>query len=69
MELVVIASARKHGIDDRDMLHAIRNAIRVHEFEGYRMYIGPGRSGQLLEIAISDRRQVFHAMRARPKYL
>ena len=30
---VILASARKHGITDEEMLHAYRNPIRVFEFD------------------------------------
>lgn len=76
MEFIVTASARKRGINDDDMLHAVRNAIRVFEQDDDMiMHIGPARDGQLLEvgsIAASDypgMTLIVHAMPARPKYL
>jgi hypothetical protein len=30
-DLIVLPSARKHGIRDDDMLHAIRNPVRIFE--------------------------------------
>jgi len=38
-------------------------------YEGYVMVIGPSRSGDLLEVAVNVSGRVFHAMKARPKYL
>lgn len=65
----VVGSALKRGITEEDIFHAIRWAIRAHELDGYTMFIGPGRSGQLLEVGLNRRDQVFHAMPARPKFL
>ena len=37
----IIASARKHGVSDEDMLHAYANPIRVFDLdEGFTMIIG-----------------------------
>jgi hypothetical protein len=33
MDPVILASARKHGVADDDMLHAHRNPIRAFEFD------------------------------------
>jgi hypothetical protein len=48
---VVLASARKHGIQDDDMLHAYRHPVRVFEVRDLVMLIGGDRSGRLLEAA------------------
>ena len=50
MDPVVVASARKHGIAESDMLHAYRNPIRVFDLDELTMLIGPDESGRLLEI-------------------
>ncbi|HMH92566.1 MAG TPA: hypothetical protein VK586_15950 [Streptosporangiaceae bacterium] len=43
--------ARKHGISDEDIWHAIRNMMRtVSESDDLIMVIGPARSGMPLEI-------------------
>jgi hypothetical protein len=74
-EPVIARSARRHGVDDRDMLHAYRNAIDAWVLdEGLVMLVGPSRSGSsLLEIGLvraDDRTPVIvHAMEARPKFL
>jgi hypothetical protein len=65
--------ARKHGVDDEDVRHAIRNMIRtVSESDDLIMVIGPDRRGKPLEIGIlgpaSDDPVVIHAMRLRPKF-
>lgn len=63
------ASARKHGVSDESMLHALRNPVAIHRMDGYRMFIGPGTDGALLEVAVADQDAIFHAMTARLKYL
>lgn len=39
-----MASARKHGITDYDMLHAYRNPTRVFDLDGLTMLIGSDRA-------------------------
>lgn len=66
-------AARRHGVDDEDMLHAARNAIRSRlQEDGLEMLVGARRAGQPLEIGIAvhgDRITIVHAMPARPKFL
>ena len=50
MDPVILASARKHGVTDDDMLHAYRNPIRVFEFDELTMLIGADPSGRLRAI-------------------
>lgn len=69
---MILASARRHGIDDEDMLHAYRNPIRVLGLDDLTMLIGPDRSAGLLEIGVAEAEGVefiVHAMAARPKFL
>ena len=69
---VILASARKHGIDDEDMLHAYRNPIRVFDLDDLTMLIGPDTATRLLEIGVAEAEGVefiVHAMAARPKFL
>lgn len=69
---VILASARRHGIDDEDMLHAYRNPIRVFDLDELTMLIGPDRASGLLEIGVAEAEGVefiVHAMAARPKFL
>jgi hypothetical protein len=67
-------SARKHGIADEDIRHAIRHAKIIDQQDNRRkmLYLGPARNGELLEIVTvvrSDRFEVaIHAMKMRPKY-
>lgn len=72
-------SARKHGVDDRDIGHAVRYPVRTslitdpETSEVPHLYMGADRTGQLLEIVIvrlfEDDPTVIHAMPAQPKFL
>jgi hypothetical protein len=67
---VVLASARKHGILDDEMLHAYCHPIRVFDLDGLIMLIGANDSGRLLEVglAVGDGVEfIVHAMPAREK--
>jgi hypothetical protein len=70
---VISPRARKHGISDEDMLHALRNPVRVIEQDdGLTMFIGAARDGTLLEVGVADSDAgpiIVHAMRARPRFL
>jgi hypothetical protein len=66
-------SARKHGIRDEDIRHAIRQPLRVVPGSGRDLVIGADRSGQLLEVVVLDDDPdeepiVIHAMPLRPKF-
>src|SRR6266702_2394173 len=69
----IAPSARKHGIDDEDMRHALRNPLRVAELDDdLTMFTGPARDGTLLEVGVADTDLgplIVHAMQARPKFL
>jgi hypothetical protein len=72
MDPVILASARKHGLHDEDMLHAFHHPIRVFGFDDLTMLIGPDISGRLLEVGVAAAEGVefiVHAMPARPKFL
>ena len=67
-------SARKHGIADEDIGHAMRNALAMDDQEDdTRLYLGPARSAELLEVVTIVREDgselAIHAMKMRPKYL
>ena len=70
---VILASARRYGIADEDMLHAYRNPIRVFELDDdLTMLIGPDRSAQLLEVGVATAEGlafIVHAMVARARFL
>lgn len=66
-------AARKHGIPDADIQHAVKHAMASDDLGNWKhLYLGPGRNGALLEIvtlARGFRSEVgIHAMKMRPKY-
>lgn len=70
MEYEIWQSALKHGISPRDILHALRNHIRVYrQDEGLEMHIDPDTAGNLLEIGVVRGTAVAHAMKARNKFI
>jgi hypothetical protein len=65
--------ARKHGVSDADIWHAVRNAVRrVVMGEDLTMLIGSASDGALLEIGIldieGDDPVVIHPMPLRSKF-
>lgn len=68
-------SARRHGVGDADMLHAVEHALAVEdagEDPDRWLVIGPDAAGNLLEVVVlisseGDQR-VIHAMAMRPTY-
>jgi len=75
----IAESARKHqaedGFDDVDIVHAVDNAVYSAD-DGddpdKALYLGPDRSGRLLEIVMAARADgsevVIHAMKMRRMY-
>jgi hypothetical protein len=68
------ASARKHGVSDADMLHALRHHWRAFETDdpAVTMFVGPAHDGAPLEVGVVDDDEgaaVIHAMAARRKFL
>lgn len=71
MDPVILDSARKHGVEDDDMLHAYRHPIRVFQPSDVTMLIGGDQHGRLLEIGIAEAdgiEFIVHAMPARSKF-
>ena len=68
----IAPSARKHGVSDDKIGHALRNVIRIEDLEdGFMMFIGPDMAGNLIEVGVvdhGDQPVVVHAMPAREKY-
>jgi hypothetical protein len=67
------SSARKHGIADEDIEHAMRNALAIDDQEDdTRLYLGPARSADLLEVVTIMRDDgselAIHPMKMRPGY-
>lgn len=73
VEPIIAESARKHGVNDDDILHAYAHPIRVFDLdEGLTMIIGASRTAVLYEIGVvagTTAPVIVHAMRARNKFL
>jgi len=70
----VLPSAFRHGVDEEDIEHVLRNAIVVEEVgeDPIRfLVLGPDRAGNLLELVVMDRPDgpaVIHAMPMSAQY-
>jgi uncharacterized DUF497 family protein len=70
-------SARKHGIDPQDAIHAAEHAVIVSDLDddspARELRLGFDSAGRLLEVVIlhfdSGNKLVIHAMKARRQYL
>ena len=70
----IVESARRHDITDKNMLHAVRNAVAQWRLDDdFTMRTGPARNGDLLEVGVlgidTDDPVIVHAMPARPQYM
>ncbi|WP_420439798.1 hypothetical protein [Candidatus Poriferisodalis sp.] len=71
----ITQAARRHGVDDEDILHAYRNPTALElQDDGFIMITGPRRDGHVLEVGFrydpdTETNFILHAMIARPKYL
>ena len=68
------ASARKHGVADDDMVHALKYHWRAYETDdlAVTMFIGPSTTGQPLEVGVvtdEDGSAIIHSMPARSTFL
>jgi hypothetical protein len=66
-------SARKHGIADEDLEHAVTHAMAIEDQQDdVRLYLGPAHSADLLEVVTIVRDDgselAIHAMKMRAKY-
>ena len=66
-------AARKHGVADEDIEHAVMHAMTIDDQAGdTRLYLGAARNADLLEVVTIVRRDrpelAIHAMKMRPKY-
>lgn len=74
VEVEILESARRHGIADDDIRHAVENSMvgaRSDDESGFTMLVGPDQAGNLLEVGVvvaDDIEFAVHAMRARPRY-
>ena len=69
----IYGSARRHGVSDVDIEHAVEQALVAGEQDdGKVLYLGPDRAGNLLEVVSVLRDDgseiVIHAMRMRRIY-
>jgi len=67
------SAARKHGIADADIQHAVEHAMTIdNQDDDTRLYLGPARSAALLEVVTLVRDDgselAIHAMKMRDKY-
>lgn len=68
------ASARKHGVSDEDMLHALRHHWRAFDTDdpAVTMFVGPSRKAEPLGVGVvtdEEGTAIIHAMKARDKFL
>ncbi len=68
-------SARKHGVDEQDTLHAVDHALAIKDIgeDPYRwLVLGPDRAGNLLEVIVlmtaEGEQLAIHAMKMRPQF-
>jgi aspartate/methionine/tyrosine aminotransferase len=66
-------SARRHGVGDEDIRHAVANAMVIEDQDDdTRLYLGAGTAGALLEVLTIIRDDgtelAIHAMPMRPRY-
>jgi hypothetical protein len=74
VDIEIRDSARKHGVSDENIRHALRHPMKVFPNDsGGDLVIGPSAAGALLELGVrgwrSHRMVVFHAMPAREKFV
>jgi hypothetical protein len=70
--LPIDESARKHGISDADMRHAVSNYLREVLLDDRSLFLGVDRAGRLLEVVVikSDGDPaIIHADYMRAKFL
>lgn len=72
---IILPSAHKHGVQELDMLHALRYSLRHYKLDDdLAMFIGPDRTGQMIEVGAiawwGGELTIIHAMSpARNKFL
>jgi hypothetical protein len=70
---IIAWSARKHGLDDDQILHAYRNSIRVWDLgDGFTMVVGANAAALILEVGYihgATAVVIVHEMAAREKFL
>lgn len=75
MNVTTHGSARKHGVTDADILHAIDHALVIEDAgddPDRWLVIGPDRAANLLEVVVlttvEETRLVIHAMPMRSRF-
>jgi hypothetical protein len=74
MRYEIHPSARKHDVEDADIVHAIEHALAVLDYEDddRRLHLGPDGAARMLEVVTlvqdDDAELVIHAMPMQPKY-
>ena len=71
--LEIHPSARKHGIPDADIEHAVNHAMSIDDGDNQtRLYLGAAQNAELLEVVTVVRgvrsELAIHAMKMAPKY-
>lgn len=71
--LEIHPSARKHGIADEDIEHAVNHPMSIDDRDSRtRLYLGGARNADFLEVVTIVRADcsetAIHAMKMRPKY-
>jgi hypothetical protein len=71
--LKIHPAARKHGISDSDIEHAVKHAMVIDELEESKLlYLGPACDAGLLEVVMIRQGRnsaiAIHAMKVRRKY-
>lgn len=69
----IAESARKHGVSDDAMFHALRHAIRtIPGTNDVTLFIGGDHTGRLLEVGVkgldTEDERIVHAMDLRPAF-
>ena len=74
-EPVIVSTARRHGVSDAEIKHALANVWSVAPDQGawgLDMYLGPGADGAAYEVGVAYDDEghliVVHAMPMRPMY-
>ena len=67
-------SARKHGVSDKDMIHALRHHWRAFDTDdpAVTMFVGPSTAASHSRLGVVTDEQgtaIIHEMVARPKFL
>lgn len=67
----IAESARRHGVADEDILHAVDHPIAgARQGDDRVLFVGPDRAARLIEVVVLGGDTVIHAMRpARPPVL